>query len=178
MKFAVDAEFAIRRHDAIDGSRRLRNAILRSLGHAAPKRARPTLPAFAPPPPMRKRGRPIGSCKPKLINPAIVRIQEEVCAHFGVNLVSLKGATRRKRVLIPRQIAMYIARESTGASYPELGRHFNRDHTTVIHACEQVERRLGDLATIRQIRAIHARITNKPAASAHDAGIILAMEAA
>ncbi|MEK6527176.1 MAG: helix-turn-helix domain-containing protein, partial [Nitrospirota bacterium] len=44
----------------------------------------------------------------------------------------------------PRQIAMYLCRELTDASFPEIGRHFGgKDHTTIIHACKQIVKAKG-----------------------------------
>lgn len=66
-------------------------------------------------------------------------IQEAVCAQFHVKLTELKSRRRSKTLVHPRQIAMYLCRELTDASYPEIGRHFGgKDHTTIIHACRQV----------------------------------------
>ncbi|MBX3303526.1 MAG: chromosomal replication initiator protein DnaA [Nitrospira sp.] len=66
-------------------------------------------------------------------------IQEAVCAQFHVKLTELKSRRRSKTLVHPRQIAMYLCREMTDASYPEIGRQFGgKDHTTIIHACRQV----------------------------------------
>ncbi|MBL8038552.1 MAG: chromosomal replication initiator protein DnaA [Nitrospira sp.] len=66
-------------------------------------------------------------------------IQEAVCAQFHVKLAELKSRRRSKTLVHPRQIAMYLCRELTDASYPEIGRQFGgKDHTTIIHACRQV----------------------------------------
>lgn len=66
-------------------------------------------------------------------------IQEAVCAQFHVKLTELKSRRRSKTLVHPRQIAMYLCRELTDASYPEIGRQFGgKDHTTIIHACRQV----------------------------------------
>jgi chromosomal replication initiator protein len=66
-------------------------------------------------------------------------IQEAVCAQFHVKLTELKSRRRSKTLVHPRQIAMYLCREMTHASYPEIGRQFGgKDHTTIIHACRQV----------------------------------------
>jgi chromosomal replication initiator protein len=70
---------------------------------------------------------------------AIDDIQEAVCTHFHVKMNELKSRRRSKTLVHPRQIAMYLSRELTEASYPEIGRHFGgKDHTTIIHACRQV----------------------------------------
>jgi chromosomal replication initiator protein len=66
-------------------------------------------------------------------------IQEAVCSQFHVKLTELKSRRRSKTLVHPRQIAMYLCRELTDASYPEIGRQFGgKDHTTIIHACRQV----------------------------------------
>ena len=70
---------------------------------------------------------------------AIDDIQEAVCTQFHVKLSELKSRRRSKTLVHPRQIAMYLCRELTDASYPEIGRQFGgKDHTTIIHACRQV----------------------------------------
>jgi len=66
-------------------------------------------------------------------------IQETVGARFHVKVADLKSRRRSKTLVYPRQIAMYLCRELTDSSYPEIGRQFGgKDHTTIIHACKQV----------------------------------------
>ena len=66
-------------------------------------------------------------------------IQETVGARFHVKIADLKSRRRSKTLVHPRQIAMYLCRELTDSSYPEIGRQFGgKDHTTIIHACRQV----------------------------------------
>ena len=66
-------------------------------------------------------------------------IQETVGARFHVKVSDLKSRRRSKTLVHPRQIAMYLCRELTDSSYPEIGRQFGgKDHTTIIHACKQV----------------------------------------
>jgi len=66
-------------------------------------------------------------------------IQEAVSARFHLKIADLKSRRRSKTLVHPRQIAMYLCRELTDASYPEIGRHFGgKDHTTIIHACRQI----------------------------------------
>ncbi len=70
---------------------------------------------------------------------AMEDIQEAVCAQFHLKMAELKSRRRSKTLVHPRQIAMYLCRELTDSSYPEIGRHFGgKDHTTIIHACRQV----------------------------------------
>src|SRR5262245_27403795 len=66
-------------------------------------------------------------------------IQESVAAWFHIKIADLKSRRRSKTLVHPRQIAMYLCRELTDSSYPEIGRQFGgKDHTTIIHACKQV----------------------------------------
>ncbi len=72
-------------------------------------------------------------------------IQEEVCRHYGLSIAELVGDKRDKRVVVPRQVAMYLARELTQSSLPALGRAFGgRDHTTVMYAVNKVGGQMSD----------------------------------
>src|SRR5712691_5452310 len=69
------------------------------------------------------------------------RIQQTVAAHFGLKMSDLRSKRRQRALVFPRQVAMYLCRELTDASLPEIGRHFGgRDHTTVLHACAKIAR--------------------------------------
>jgi chromosomal replication initiator protein len=57
-----------------------------------------------------------------------------VAEGFGLRRDDLIARCRTKEVASPRQVAMYLARELTGVSLPQIGRAFNRDHATVLHA--------------------------------------------
>src|SRR5438552_5513651 len=68
-------------------------------------------------------------------------VQEAVAGKFHIKMADLKSKRRTKALVYPRQIAMYLCREITQQSYPEIARHFGgKDHTTVMHACKQVEK--------------------------------------
>src|SRR6059036_665724 len=68
-------------------------------------------------------------------------VQEAVAAKFHIKMADLKSKRRTRALVYPRQIAMYLCREITQQSYPEIARHFGgKDHTTVMHACKQVEK--------------------------------------
>ena len=59
---------------------------------------------------------------------------------YGLTLNDLTGPTRKREITVPRQIAMYLTREMTGMSLPQIGNAFGgRDHTTVMHSCKTVE---------------------------------------
>jgi len=67
-------------------------------------------------------------------------IQRATAKHFSLKLTDLKGSKRYKAVVVPRMIAMALARKHTESSYPEIGRMFGgRDHSTVISACKRVK---------------------------------------
>jgi chromosomal replication initiator protein len=66
-------------------------------------------------------------------------IQKAVAGYFSVRITDLKGARRHKGIARPRMIAMYLSRELTGSSYPEIGLRFGgKDHSTVINACRRM----------------------------------------
>lgn len=68
-------------------------------------------------------------------------IQEVVANRFHVKISDLKSKRRTKTLVYPRQIAMFLSRDLTDASFPEIGRDFGgKDHTTIIHACKQMQR--------------------------------------
>jgi chromosomal replication initiator protein len=69
------------------------------------------------------------------------RIQQVVAAHFGLKTSELKSNRRVRSIAFPRQIAMFLCRELTDSSLPEIGRHFGgKDHTTVLHSCAKITR--------------------------------------
>jgi chromosomal replication initiator protein len=71
-------------------------------------------------------------------------IQSEVCRYYGVSMVELKGHKRTKRLVVPRQVAMYLCRELTDASLPAIGRGFGgRDHSTVIYAVQKIKEQVS-----------------------------------
>ncbi len=70
----------------------------------------------------------------------IEEIQKKVSQHFNIKVSDMSSARRSRTVARPRQVAMYLSKNLTSRSLPEIGRRFgNRDHTTVIHAVKKVE---------------------------------------
>lgn len=70
----------------------------------------------------------------------IEEIQKKVAAHFNIRTSDMHSARRARSVARPRQVAMYLAKQLTSRSLPEIGRKFGgRDHTTVMHAVKKVE---------------------------------------
>ena len=69
----------------------------------------------------------------------IEEIQKRVAEHWNIRLTDMSSARRARAVARPRQVAMYLAKQLTSRSLPEIGRRFgNRDHTTVMHAVSRV----------------------------------------
>jgi chromosomal replication initiator protein len=67
-------------------------------------------------------------------------VQKAVAERFHITLSEIKSKKRSKNLVFPRQIAMYLCRELTKLSFPEIGRYFGgKDHSTVIYACRQIE---------------------------------------
>mgnify|MGYP000850263856 CR=1 FL=1 len=67
-------------------------------------------------------------------------IMEVVADHYSIKITDMKSKRRTRNITFPRQVAMYISRELTDSSLPEIGEAFGgRDHTTVIHAVDKIE---------------------------------------
>ncbi|MFM9851638.1 MAG: chromosomal replication initiator protein DnaA [Sphingomonadaceae bacterium] len=86
----------------------------------------------------------------------IDEIQKRVSDHFKIRNAEMVSARRAREVARPRQIAMYLAKQLTPRSLPEIGRRFGgRDHTTVIHAVRQIEKlRASDVEIDNDVRAL------------------------
>jgi chromosomal replication initiator protein len=70
----------------------------------------------------------------------IEEIQKRVAEHFNIRISDMHSARRARSVARPRQVAMYLAKQLTSRSLPEIGRKFGgRDHTTVMHAVRKVD---------------------------------------
>lgn len=90
---------------------------------------------------------------------SIELIQKAVCDFFHVRPNELRSKKRTRTIAFPRQIAMYLCRRYTDASFPVIGDRFGgRDHSTVIHAAQVIERRLRDdpnfRATVERIERL------------------------
>ena len=70
----------------------------------------------------------------------IEAIQKSVAEQFGLKLVEIKAKNNSRAIVYPRQIAMYLAKQLTEASLPEIGRQFGgKHHTTVLHSVEKID---------------------------------------
>ena len=71
---------------------------------------------------------------------SIDAIQNRVASHYGVRVAEMFSPRRARNIARPRQVAMFLAKNLTSLSYPEIGRQFGgRDHTTVMHAVRTIE---------------------------------------
>ncbi len=74
----------------------------------------------------------------------VEEVQKKVAEHFNIRLADMHSARRSRQVSRPRQVAMYLSKQLTSCSLPEIGRKFGgRDHTTVMHAVKKVEELQG-----------------------------------
>ena len=72
--------------------------------------------------------------------PTVAEIQRAVCRHFGITCAQLVSANRKRAIARPRQIAMWLSRNLTKRSLPDIGRRFGgRDHTTALHAVRRID---------------------------------------
>jgi chromosomal replication initiator protein len=71
----------------------------------------------------------------------VEEILKRVSSHFNIKISDIKSPKRLKAVVLPRQIAMYLSRQLTSSSYPEIGERFGgKDHSTIIHAIRKIEK--------------------------------------
>ena len=92
--------------------------------------------------------------KTKEINMEIIR--EVVANHFKLNIEDINSSKRTKTLAVPRQMAMYLCRELTDVSLPQIGEFFGgRDHTTVLHAYNKIsQNRLTDIQLDRTLQEL------------------------
>ncbi len=92
----------------------------------------------------------------------VKQIISVVAGFFEISTGDLLGASRKKELVVPRQIAMFLMREEAKASYPAIGQELGgRDHTTAMHAYEKIKKALDEDEKIRQdIQLIRQRLYN------------------
>jgi chromosomal replication initiator protein len=82
----------------------------------------------------------------------IDQIQRKVAEHFDIRLADMTSKRRPANIALPRQVAMYLARELTKTSLSEIGDAFGgRDHGTVLHAHRLVKGKIGEDEKLRQV---------------------------
>jgi chromosomal replication initiator protein len=83
---------------------------------------------------------------------SVESIQREVASYFEVKLHDLKGPKRHRAVSHPRMIAMYLSRQLTSMSYPEIGSRFGgKDHSTIISAVKKIEKKIAEDAALKSV---------------------------
>jgi chromosomal replication initiator protein len=79
-------------------------------------------------------------------------VQKIVCDFYNLKLVDIKAKRRTKDIALPRQVAMYLAKQTTNSSLSDIGKQFGgKDHATVIYACKQIEERRTKDETFNRI---------------------------
>ncbi|WP_169306188.1 chromosomal replication initiator protein DnaA [Paracoccus hibiscisoli] len=86
-------------------------------------------------------------------------IQRKVAEHYNIRLADMMGPKRARNVARPRQIAMYLSKQLTSRSLPEIGRRFGgRDHTTIMHGVRKIEELLVEDSTMVEDIAVLKRM--------------------
>ena len=79
-------------------------------------------------------------------------IMQTVSDYYSVTLSELVGPTRKREVTVPRQVAIYLTREMTGMSLPQIGEVFGgRDHTTIMHSCKVMENAINKDSSMKNL---------------------------
>ena len=93
-------------------------------------------------------------------NISVKNVVDKVAEFYGINEESIYEKTRKREVVRPRQVIMYLLREDFRVSYPSIGSKLgDRDHTTVIHSCEKIKREIVvDTDLAKEIQSIRAML--------------------
>ncbi len=90
------------------------------------------------------------SSKDRPVTPELIK--KHVCKHFNIKQADMESSKRSRNLAFPRQIAMYICRDMTDLSLPKIGESFgNRDHTTVLHACDKISGEIKSNESLRDV---------------------------
>ncbi|WP_420846581.1 chromosomal replication initiator protein DnaA [Nocardioides jishulii] len=94
--------------------------------------------------------------EPEITSPLIIA---QTAAYFGVSIDDLCGPSRGRHLVMARQISMYLCRELTSMSLPQIGKEFGRDHTTVMYADRKINQLLAERrAVFNQVSELTNRI--------------------
>ena len=86
-------------------------------------------------------------------------VQSAVEDFYGVSHRDLVGKKRERRIVHPRQVAIYLCRELSESTLKGIGQEFNRDHTTVMHSCDLINNKLQEDRNLREeLEAIREKI--------------------
>ena len=90
---------------------------------------------------------------------SVEEILKAVAAVFEVRVSDLKGTARNKEVALPRQVAMFLAKDLVNESLMMLGATFGKTHSTILHACKNVEKKLLENShLLRQIEMVRRQV--------------------
>lgn len=91
------------------------------------------------------------------------KIQQTVCVYFDISIKDLTGSSRTRKFTFPRQVAVYLSRELTSLSFPEIGRKFARDHTSIMHAYRKIQREMrSDLGQQNLVKYLTKLVKEEP----------------
>ena len=87
-------------------------------------------------------------------------IQQRDASHYNIKLAEMSSPRRARSVARPRQVAMYLAKQLTTLSLPQIGKRFgNRDHTTVMHAVRKIEElKVSDLSIAEDVELLKRQL--------------------
>ena len=93
---------------------------------------------------------------------SVEEIQKTVATYFNIKVSELRSAKRVKNLVLPRQIAMYLSRQLTSFSFPDIGEKFGgKDHSTIIYAIKKMEKQMEEdvqlKTSIESVRAMLVR---------------------
>jgi len=95
------------------------------------------------------------------ITNSVAKVQKAVAEYFNLTVENLKSKKRTADINNARQIAMYICKMTTEETIERIGLEFNRNHATVIHACDKIEEEMKNNDNLKsQIIEIKAKINN------------------
>jgi chromosomal replication initiator protein len=96
---------------------------------------------------------------PQMVN--LETILAEASRYYGLPIDRLIRGGRQKRIAKVRAVAMFLCRSLTSSSFPEIGARFEKDHSTVMHACRRIEEQVEKDPTVRkEIAEIRSRLTS------------------
>lgn len=94
----------------------------------------------------------------------VLEIAQAVAGFYGIGMPTLLGPMRSKKIARARQVAIWLSRERTGLSYPDLGRLFERHHTTAMHAVDRTRRRIArDVAFRHEMQELERTLPRRTA---------------
>lgn len=97
----------------------------------------------------------------KIITPTL--IIDTIAEHFSITPAEIAGSKRNSKIVFPRQIAMYLCRELTEVPLKSIGQYLGgRDHTTIMHGCEKIEKEINTSENTRNIIEILKKKINPP----------------